>query len=76
MKREQFVGQVEFDGHRLQSKGPSKKVVRDNLCDKMIGVIDDMETYTGKKRTRGPSEDKDKRKHELKREKLAEAMEV
>ena len=50
-KWQQFFGQVDFEGHRLQRKGPSKKVVMDDLCDKMIGVIDDMEKYTGKKKT-------------------------
>ena len=42
----------------MQSKGPSLNVVRDDLCDKMIKVIDDTEMYTGKKKTRGrgPSE--------------------
>ena len=57
-KWQQFVGQVEFEGHRLQSKGPFHRVVRNDLCDKMIEVIDDMDTYTGKKkiRDRGTSE--------------------
>ena len=73
-----FVGQVEFEGHRLQSKGPSLKVVRDDLCDKMIRVIDNMETYTGKKKTkgRGPSENMlYKRKRRLKRDKLITKLE-
>ena len=30
-KWQPFVGQVEFEGHRLQSKGPFLKVVRDCL---------------------------------------------
>ena len=32
-KWQQFVGQVEFERHRLQSKGTFLKVVRDDLCD-------------------------------------------
>ena len=46
-------------------------MVRDDLCDKMIEVIDDMETYMGEKKTRerGTSENMlYKRKLELKRE--------
>ena len=57
----------------MQSKGPSLNVVRDDLCDKMIEVIDDTEKYTGKKKTRGrePSENMlNKRKYKLKREKF------
>ena len=50
-----YVGEVEFQGHRLQSKGPNKKGVRDDLCDKMISMVNDKETYTGKKNDRGPS---------------------
>ena len=34
-----------------------------------------MGRYTGKKKIRGPGEDKDKRKHELKREKLITKLE-
>ena len=52
-KWQQFVGQVEFEGHRLHSKGPFPKMVRNDLCDQMILVIDDMDTYTGAKKTRG-----------------------
>ena len=43
-------GTVEFEGQRFQRSGPSKKGVRDELCDKMIQVINDMETFTGKKK--------------------------
>ena len=39
-KWSQFVGQVEFEGHRLQSKGTFLKVVRDDLCDQMILVTE------------------------------------
>ena len=50
---EYWTGTVEFEGQRFQRSGPSKKGVRDELCDKMIQVINDMETFTGKKKTRG-----------------------
>ena len=52
-KWEQFVGQVEFEGHRLQSKRPFARVVRNDLYNQMILVIDDMDKYTGEKKTRG-----------------------
>ena len=52
-KCSQFVGQVHFEGHRLQSKGPFHKMVRNDLCDQMILVLDDMDTYIGEKKTMG-----------------------
>ena len=51
---EYWTGTVEFEGQRFQRNGPFKKGVRDEFCDKMIQVINDIETFTGKKKkTRG-----------------------
>ena len=63
---------MEFEGQRFQRSGPSKKGVRDELCDKMIQVINDMETFTGKKKKtkRGNGKARDQRKNLEKREKL------
>ena len=47
---EYWTGTVEFEGQRFQRSGPSKKGVRDELCDKMIQVINYMEMFTGKKK--------------------------
>ena len=47
---EYWTGTVEFEGQRFQRSGPSKKGVRDELCNKMIQVINDMETFNGKKK--------------------------
>ena len=38
----------------MKSKGPSKKAVRDDMCNKMIGVNNNMERYTGNKKTKSP----------------------
>ena len=38
---EYWTGTVEFEGQRFQRSGPSKKRVRDELCDKMIQVINE-----------------------------------
>ena len=61
-----------FEGQRFQRNGPSKKGVRDELCDKMIQVINDMETFTGnkKKTRRGNGKARDQKKNLEKREKL------
>ena len=37
----------------MQGKGPTKKGVRDDLCDKMMSMVNDKETYMGKKNNRG-----------------------
>ena len=37
----------------MQSKGPNKKGVRDDLCNKMISMVNDKETYTEKRNNRG-----------------------
>ena len=48
-----YVAKLELQGHRLQSKEPTKKGVRDDLCDKMMSMVNDKETYMGKKNNRG-----------------------
>ena len=47
---EYWTGTVDFDGQRFQSNWPSKNGVRDELCDKMLQVIKDMEMFMGKKK--------------------------
>ena len=73
---EYWTGTVEFEGQRFQRSGPSKKGVRDELCDKMIQVINDMETFTGKKKKtkRGNGKARDQRKNLEKREKLIKKL--
>ena len=73
---EYWTGTLEFEGQRFQRSGPSKKGVRDKLCDKMIQVINDMETFTGKKKKtkRGNGKARDKRKNLGKREKLIKRL--
>ena len=77
-KWQQFVEQVEFEGHRLQSKGSFPKMVRNDLCKQMILVIDGMDMYTAEKKTRGRRTSENSlfnKKHELKREKLITKLE-
>ena len=53
-------------------------MVRNDLCDQMILVNDDMDTYTGEKKTRGKGTSENSlvnRKHELKRETLITKLE-
>ena len=73
---EYWTGTVEFEGQRFQRSGPSKKGVRDELCDKMIQVINDMETFTGKKKNnkRGNGKARDQRKIFEKRVKLIKKL--
>ena len=70
---EYWTGTMEFEGQRFQRSGPSKKGVRDELCNKMIQVINDMETFTGKKkknRRKASTTQYQSRKNGEKREKL------
>ena len=41
---------MEFEGQRFQRSGPSKKGLRDELCNRMIQVINYIETFTEKKK--------------------------
>ena len=67
---------MEFEGQRFQRSGSSKKGVRDELCDKMIQVINNMETFMGKKKKtkRGNRKARDQKKNLEKREKLIKKL--
>ena len=62
---EYWTGTVEFEGQRFQRSGPSKKGLRDELCNRMIQVINDMETFTEKKKKtrRGNGKARDQKKN-------------
>ena len=70
-----WFGEAEFQGEKMMIKGKTWARVRDALGDKMTSMVEAMDQYTGKKKTRGPRRLGSKKSVEKrKREKLIKRL--